>query len=100
MNQRRSKRGFSQAELRNDPSLKWCEYRFGEMLWSDIHQTEVRFARYEEELVRVCSLNGIEELPDLVSSVWVRRPSVMSKEENMPMEAKRFKVFEIAESRK
>lgn len=36
----------SAAELANDPSLRWCPYRKFELVWSDTHQTEMRFVEY------------------------------------------------------
>jgi hypothetical protein len=67
-------------EIANDPSLKWCGYRFGELVWSDYHQESVRFVCYmlpSCEFVRLASLNSIAELPGEYHRLTIRRPSVM-----------------------
>ncbi len=40
------KHKLSEAELANDPSLRWCGYRRMELVWSDTHKTEMRFVEY------------------------------------------------------
>ena len=65
-------------EIVNDPSLRWCAYRYGELVHSDAHAAQVRFVRYERGKIRVATLNGISNLPGLVDPLKVRRPSVMS----------------------
>lgn len=71
------KQEFSAAEIANDPSLRWCPYRQWEALRSDVHGETLRFVRYEDGKVRLATLNGIRELPDLVGPLTVRRPSVL-----------------------
>lgn len=66
---------YTEAELANDPSLKWCPYREAEAVWSDLHRTDVRFLRYEEGKVRLATIDGISPLPDLVERTQVRRAS-------------------------
>jgi signal transduction histidine kinase len=64
------------AQLINDPSLRWCAYRMWEVVWSDVHQIELRFVRYENGKAKLASLAGMAELPDLVDPLSVRRPTV------------------------
>lgn len=64
-------------ELANDPSLKWACYRKWEAVWSDSHNTVVRFCRYEEcGNIRVAGLNTIGELPELVHPLNIRRVQI------------------------
>lgn len=65
------------VEIRNDPSLRWNYYRPWEIVWSDLHNTEVRFLRYEGDKIAVASLHGITELSDRVGVLQIRRPSTM-----------------------
>lgn len=42
----RHEKCFTEAELTNDPSLRWCPYRTWELIHSDAHDEPVRFLRY------------------------------------------------------
>ena len=65
---------YTAAQLANDPSLRWCPYRRWESLWSDVHQADMRFVRYEGDgMVRLATLDAIAELPELVREDQVRR---------------------------
>ncbi len=64
-------------ELVNDPSLRWCPYRMWETVWSDVHQAELRFVRYEGERVVLATLGGMAELPGTVGKLQVRRLTTM-----------------------
>lgn len=64
------------AHVRNDPSLRWVGYRYGEVLYSDTHQTYLRFSRYDHKdpsRVVLASMNGIADLPGTVDEFTVRR---------------------------
>jgi hypothetical protein len=61
------------AELANDPSLRFCPYRPYETVWSDTHGQELRFLRYQEDAVVLASLNGMGELPGAVPALSIRR---------------------------
>ena len=72
---------MTEAELINDPSLRWCPYRRWELLWSDLHQTEVRFLEYRGDLVAVATLNGIAPYPEPhPTRLQVRRKSAHERE--------------------
>jgi hypothetical protein len=66
---------YTLEELAADPSLKWCPYRRFEILWSDTHQTCVRFVRYEGDGVVVAADASCAEMPGSVPKTSVRRPS-------------------------
>lgn len=76
---RSPKRAPSAEELANDPSLRWNEYRWWEVLWSDGHGDPVRFERREAGGVRLSSLDGIVPL-GLADPLSVRRPSQVGAE--------------------
>lgn len=65
----------TEAEVTNDPSLRWVCYRPMELVWSDTHAALRRFVRYEGEQVRLASYPmGIIEGPEgLVDALTVRR---------------------------
>lgn len=67
------RRIFTPEELANDPSLKWCSYRPWETIWSDRHQAELRFVRYDGEEVVLGTLGGMAELPGTVPALSIRR---------------------------
>ncbi len=73
-----SKHKPTAEQIKNDPSLRWCPYRSMEVVFSDAHQTELRFIRYEGQMVRLAELNSIAELPELVQASTIRRSSVMN----------------------
>mgnify|MGYP001558571523 CR=1 FL=1 len=74
----------TELEIANDPSLRWCNYRRWETVYSDVHQAEVRFVRYEGDgKIRLASLDGIAELPETVEPLQVRRASVMGAENKL-----------------
>jgi hypothetical protein len=59
-----------------DRSLKFYpNYLRWEVLWSRSRQERVRFVRWEDGRVRVATLNGIRELPDLLEPGDVCRAS-------------------------
>lgn len=68
----------SAAELANDPSLRWCPYRSGELVWSDAHGDVMRFLRYESAGVALATQHGIAPVAGVYSPLSVRRPSVAS----------------------
>lgn len=67
------KRLHSQAELDNDPSLAICPYRPYEAIWSDSHQVELRFVRYEGDEVVLAELNSMAELEGVFPLLSIRR---------------------------
>ena len=77
---------FTDAELKNDPSLRWCPYRRSELVYSDVHQAPVRFLEYANDRVLLASLNGIAPLPVTAGRLQVRRPSVMTEQHQLPTE--------------
>lgn len=69
---------FSTVQLTNDPSLRWCPYRYGEVVYSDSHEKELRFLGYADNAnVRLGTINGIAEIAGHVNELTVRRPTVM-----------------------
>ena len=89
-------------QIKNDPSLRWSAYGQWETVWSDVHNAELRFVRYEDGMVRLATLGGIEELSILVRQDQVRRASVMHDYQvNRPSEEeKNYIVHCLVESRK
>jgi hypothetical protein len=64
----------TEAELANDPSLRYWAYRRGELLWSDQHQEYLRFDGYTPDGgVRLLS-RALADLPGAVRADQVRRP--------------------------
>ncbi len=74
-----SKEKFTDEEMQNDPSLRWCGYRYGEVLYSDAHASLVRFDHYCEKRVwvYVLEVNSMAPLQKPATVLQVRRPSVM-----------------------
>ena len=70
-----------EAELRNDPSLRFCPYRKWETVWSDAHNVEVRFMAYVGDQVQVADL-VMAPLPGYVPILSIRRPSTMTFDES------------------
>lgn len=70
-------RELPEEDLRNDPSLRWVDYHYTEIVWSDDLGKEMRFLRYEGENVRLAELNSIGEVPGLFHKHRIRRPTVM-----------------------
>jgi hypothetical protein len=69
-----SKRLHSPAELRNDASLRYCGYRPFEAVFSDTHDTEMRFVRYSgQDRVVLAEVNSMREIPDTFPMLSVRR---------------------------
>lgn len=69
-----AKRKYSKRELDNDPTLKLYFYRRWEVVWSDVHNAKVRFARYNEDgTVTVATINGMADLLDVVHPLQIRR---------------------------
>ena len=71
-------------ELANDPSLRWSSYQKYEIVWSDSHHQDLRFVQYENGLVRLSTINAMDNLPDLVDKLSIRRNCsevVMSQED-------------------
>lgn len=66
---------YSDAELVNDPSLRWCQYRYGELIWSDVHDGPARFDRYEGDGVRLLTDVAMAPMNSIVGRLQVRRPS-------------------------
>lgn len=64
---------YTPEELENDPSLKWFPYHRWEALWHEEKQANFRFVRYEDGMIRIATMNGISELPELVKKTDVRR---------------------------
>ena len=64
------------AELTNDPSLKWTRYAKWELLYSDAFDDLVRFVDYTSEgLVRVATVNSMCEFEGIaLDPLSVRRP--------------------------
>ena len=78
------KQKYSESELRNDPSLKWCPYRRAEVVWSDAHQAEVRFMEYVGcDRARTATLNGIADMPGTVHRLGIRRPTALATAEEL-----------------
>ncbi len=75
---------YTVEQLENDPSLRVCPYRRWETVWSDTLQADVRFVRYEGTMVRLATMNGIAELPDLVPELSIRR--MTAKDWKFPIE--------------
>lgn len=50
------------------------EYPRGELLWSEVHKSFVRYLRTEHDgMIAVADRNTMKELPDLVHATQVRR---------------------------
>lgn len=64
---------FTPEQLANDPSLKYCPYRYGELVWSDQHKAWVRFGHYEGRNVHVLSYAGMAPLSGVVPDLQIRR---------------------------
>jgi hypothetical protein len=94
------KQKFTEADLKNDPSLRWCPYRMWELVWSDVHNKPVRFVRYEDGKVRVGTLNGMAPLPELVEVHQVRRPSVMDAPRILDDDVRKAKLHLINEDKR
>lgn len=63
------------AELANDPTLRDLPYRKWEVLWSDVHQTELRFGHYTSDgRIVLAGLNSCGDLDPPVDPLSVRRP--------------------------
>lgn len=72
------KRILTQAEIDNDPSLRWFPYKYAELLWCDEYQTYYRFVAYEGDSVRLATVNGIARIDGdkgLAKVLYVRRPT-------------------------
>lgn len=68
------KRKPSEAELANDPSLRWNpDYKWGEVLLSDTHGECLRFHSRDGYMLYLAMLGGITKLPDPVHMLSVRR---------------------------
>lgn len=64
------------AELANDPSLRWHSYGKYETLDSDTHGCQLAFVRYTDcGRIVLATINGLSELPGVVDSLTVRRQS-------------------------
>lgn len=63
----------SAAELVNDPSLKWHQYKQGEAVYCETLQENVRFMSYQQDKVKLATLNGIAEIPGLFDKLSIRR---------------------------
>ena len=97
MASQKKKKVASPAELANDPSLRWCPYRQGELVYSDLHQAVVRFWEIEKKGIRLASLNGIAPLPELVRADQIRRPSVMREANKAMTQAEKVQVLLTAQ---
>ena len=89
----KSKHKATPEEIANDPSLKWCGYQWGECVVSDT-LGDVRFIRYEADGIRVATISGIKELPDLVSPLQIRRHTLRPTE-NLTTEERQQALAEI-----
>lgn len=67
------KRKPSVAELANDASLRWNDYKWGEVLVSDTHSEDLRFIGRDGDMVRLATLGGMSALPEPVHMLTVRR---------------------------
>lgn len=74
-----AKRKPNPDELANDPSLRWSPYSKWELVWSDAHNDQLRFVGYEEGGVRLATVNGIANLPGLVSPLSIRRADYQAR---------------------
>lgn len=66
------KRKPTEAELANDPSLRWNDYKWGEILEVD-GQESLRFLRRDANKIVMASVNGIKEI-GAFAVLSVRRP--------------------------
>lgn len=66
----------TEAELANDPSLKWTPYQHYETVWSDAHGRLVRFVNYYMEKVCLADLDTLAPLDGLFDSLTIRRQEV------------------------
>ncbi len=72
----RKRRNVSGEELRNDPTLRWDPYRWGEQLFSDKHGDFRRFVAYTPDgRIVLASLNGIAPETETADPLSVRRPT-------------------------
>lgn len=68
----------SQADLANDASLRWNDYRKGEAIISDSHPDQIlRFSRRAGDKVYLMTL-AMAELPEPVAALSIRRPESQS----------------------
>ena len=74
-----NKRKLSEGILTNDPSLRWSAYGKWELVYSDVHQEPMRFVCYDQDRIRLATVNGMAELPDLVEQHQIRRLSVQEE---------------------
>lgn len=75
------KHKVTDAELANDPSLRWHAYAKYEPLDSDTHGCTLAFSRYTDEgRIVLASMNGLSELRDAVCPLTVRRRSERRQE--------------------
>ena len=89
-----------EAEIANDPSLKWTPYSKWEALWSDTHGVALRFLGYTDcGKIRLGSLNAIEEVAT-VNPLSVRRPTIMTTPPVLGSSEKRFLNHVIVENHK
>lgn len=63
----------SEAELQNDPSLRYTPYRSGELVYSDDHEQVMRFLEYAGDKIRLATVNALTPLSTLVKKLSVRR---------------------------
>ena len=80
----------SQEQILNDPSLRWHPYYlWGELVFSDIHKKVLRFFGYKEgDKAELATVHGIDPLPEFVSLLSIRRPTVMENYRNTSREYK------------
>ena len=66
----------SDAEIANDPSLKWHPYCRGEAIISDEMGGDVRFLEYKDGQIQAADM-VLRPLPNLLSPLKVRRHTIM-----------------------
>lgn len=77
------KRVHSAAELANDPSLRYCPYRKFELVWSDSHQTEMRFVEYVGDKIILATEAGMAVVDGLWDMLSIRRCTARPVEDRL-----------------